>query len=478
MPHTPQPVRPASARRFSFSAANACWTTVSCTSACGSGPAPCSATSMSFTSLPRSTMPSDTAKPTANASRSRGVHIITACEMPLNTSATGHSWPTRSTAVSAASPRRRRTASSTMPLGSTVSDRLTQGLLRGGGMGRAGARRRAARPMPAKVLKYSRRAKRAGKRQSGCKHGTERRAVAVQFRNRIVGGSDLHSDDRPLQPRPFRAEDLARAMADAAARGSQAARALSGRRGRRDRAEFRSCAVRDAAHARERRAELVPAGRASGVAQRRRGAGRARRAKRARRPAGAVRVAVGDAHAVSALRAHEAVAQAEAQSRFRSRDARVRSRRALSARRAARGRRRMPRTLFERRQRARAAIGVGRDVGERRLRHLDDLAHQAHPLRVDFDVDRHRRVARLHDARVEAEQIADEHRLLEQERIDRDRRDPAVRAAARRNRARDVDLRHDPAAEHVAVNVRVGRLRDDAQRGRFLRELHRRIGHD
>ncbi len=40
MPHTPQPVRPASARRLSFSATNACCTTCKCTSACGSASPP------------------------------------------------------------------------------------------------------------------------------------------------------------------------------------------------------------------------------------------------------------------------------------------------------------------------------------------------------------------------------------------------------------------------------------------------------
>ncbi|ERJ39209.1 Lipid A export ATP-binding/permease protein MsbA [Burkholderia sp. AU4i] len=125
----------------------------------------------------------------------------------------------------------------------------------------------------------------------------------------------------------------------------------------------------------------------------------------------------------------------------------------------------------------RLAVGAGCDIGERRFGDLHDFAHQAHALRVHLDVDRDRRVAGAHDGRVEAQQVADEHRLLEHERVDRDRRDATVRALARGDRAGDVDLRHDPAAEHVAVDVRVVRLRDDAQRGLLLREFEGRIGH-
>src|SRR5207249_8387123 len=61
-------------------------------------------------------------------------------------------------------------------------------------------------------------------------------------------------------------------------------------------------------------------------------------------------------------------------------------------------------------------------------------------------------------------------RLLEHERIDGNRGDAAAGAPRRRNRTGDVDVRHDPAAENVAVEIRVGRHRHDAQDRLALRE--------
>src|SRR5690606_32084565 len=84
-----------------------------------------------------------------------------------------------------------------------------------------------------------------------------------------------------------------------------------------------------------------------------------------------------------------------------------------------------------RRQRAGAPLLVGRDVGQRGLRDLDDLVVQLVALRIDLDEDRDRRAADAHHVGVEAQHVADEHRLLEQERVDRDRGDPPVGPAHR-----------------------------------------------
>ena len=68
---------------------------------------PASQASTGRTSMPRqsrdvSRMPSLSAKPSAKASRSCGVAIITACETPLKTSATGTSVASRSSRASPA----------------------------------------------------------------------------------------------------------------------------------------------------------------------------------------------------------------------------------------------------------------------------------------------------------------------------------------------------------------------------------------
>ncbi len=98
MPQTPQPVRPASERRRAFIAAKACSLICSRTSAL----CRCTRASRSWICALPLTMPSVSEKPTANASRSSGVAIITACEMPLYTRATGSSSATLSVAGCAA----------------------------------------------------------------------------------------------------------------------------------------------------------------------------------------------------------------------------------------------------------------------------------------------------------------------------------------------------------------------------------------
>src|SRR6266850_2225878 len=114
------------------------------------------------------------------------------------------------------------------------------------------------------------------------------------------------------------------------------------------------------------------------------------------------------------------------------------------------------------------------DVSERRLRDLDRLDVGRIALRVDLDVDRDRSGAHAHDFAVDGKHVADEDGLLELERVDRDGGDAAARVARREHAARDIDLRHDPAAENVAVLVGVGRHRHHAQH-RLL--VFRQLGH-
>jgi hypothetical protein len=116
---------------------------------------------------------------------------------------------------------------------------------------------------------------------------------------------------------------------------------------------------------------------------------------------------------------------------------------------------------------ARLAVGVGRHVGQHRLGHLDGIGLQAVALRVHLDVDGNGRIANLDNISIERQQVADEHRILEQERVHGDGRHAAVGAAGGRQRAGDIDLRHDPAAEDIAVDIGVGRRWHHAQLRHF-----------
>src|SRR3954462_13056796 len=128
---------------------------------------------------------------------------------------------------------------------------------------------------------------------------------------------------------------------------------------------------------------------------------------------------------------------------------------------------------------ARPAVAVDGDVGEGRFRHLD----RAGLLRPAFGkhLDRHgdRGGADALELDVERQHVADLHRLLEYELLHRDGGDAAARDAAGDGAAGDVHLRHDPAAEYVAVLVGVGRHRHDAQRGllAFGQLVQRRVFH-
>src|SRR5687768_2026966 len=116
---------------------------------------------------------------------------------------------------------------------------------------------------------------------------------------------------------------------------------------------------------------------------------------------------------------------------------------------------------------ARAPFAVDGDVGERRLGDLDGGRVGRAALGVDLHLDGDRGVADALDVDVEGEHVADLHRLLEHELLHRDGGDAAAREARRERAAGDVDLRHDPAAEDVAVLVGVGRHRHHAESGCF-----------
>src|SRR5205823_9256554 len=118
---------------------------------------------------------------------------------------------------------------------------------------------------------------------------------------------------------------------------------------------------------------------------------------------------------------------------------------------------------------ARPPGAVDGDVGERRLGHLDHLRVGRAALGIHLYRDGDRGRADALDLDVKREEVADLHRLLERELLDRHRGNAPAGKAARHRAARDVDLRHDPAAEDVAVLVRVRRHRHDAQRGLLWR---------
>src|SRR5688572_8846936 len=109
-------------------------------------------------------------------------------------------------------------------------------------------------------------------------------------------------------------------------------------------------------------------------------------------------------------------------------------------------------------------VAIDGDVSERRLGDLHDFGLFGTALGVDLDVHRDRGRADAHQIDVKGNQVADLHRLLEHELVDRDGRHAAAREPARGRAAGDVDLRHDPAAEDVAVLVRVRGHRHHPQR--------------
>src|SRR3954471_20935424 len=88
---------------------------------------------------------------------------------------------------------------------------------------------------------------------------------------------------------------------------------------------------------------------------------------------------------------------------------------------------------------ARPAVAVDGDVGERRLGHLDRLRLLGTALGVDLDRHGDRRRADALEIHVERQDVADLHRLLEDELFHRDRGDAPARNAPGDGAARDVD---------------------------------------
>src|SRR5438445_292448 len=101
------------------------------------------------------------------------------------------------------------------------------------------------------------------------------------------------------------------------------------------------------------------------------------------------------------------------------------------------------------RYRARPAVAIDGDVGERGLGHLDDLRVRGPALGVYLDADGDRGVPDPHQVGIEGKHVADLHRLLEDELFHGHRRHAAARRAPGENAAGDVDVRHDPAAEDI-----------------------------
>jgi hypothetical protein len=118
------------------------------------------------------------------------------------------------------------------------------------------------------------------------------------------------------------------------------------------------------------------------------------------------------------------------------------------------------------RERSRVAVAVDGHVGQVRLGHLDHLRVGRVALCIDADVYGDRSPADALDLGIEAQQVADGHRLLEDELVHCDGGDASLGDACRQYRAGHVHLGHDPASEDVAVAVDVGRQRHHPQHQR------------
>src|SRR5690606_1769916 len=110
-----------------------------------------------------------------------------------------------------------------------------------------------------------------------------------------------------------------------------------------------------------------------------------------------------------------------------------------------------------------AAAFVGGYIREGGFGDFDRL--RVHTLAVGVNLYRNGdgRAAFLDDLGVETQKVAHENRLLENKGIDRDRGNTPSGPACSRNRARNVDLGHDPAAEDIPMDVGVFGHGHDAQ---------------
>ena len=111
---------------------------------------------------------------------------------------------------------------------------------------------------------------------------------------------------------------------------------------------------------------------------------------------------------------------------------------------------------------------IDRHVRERRVGNFYKLTDlftlMPSPLNIDIHINGNRRSADAYDIGVKTDQITDEDRLFELERVHRHRHHSALGAPCGRDTAGDIDMGHDPAAEDIALAIGVGRHRDHAYR--------------
>src|SRR6266496_1544697 len=121
---------------------------------------------------------------------------------------------------------------------------------------------------------------------------------------------------------------------------------------------------------------------------------------------------------------------------------------------------------------ARPPVGSHGNIGETRFGHFDADHVGRIALSVYDDVDGDRGPPDPHDLGIKAHHVADQDRLLEHERVHGDRGDPPARALRGEDAAGDVDLRHHPATENVAVLIGVRRHRNHAQRRGLIGKVY------
>src|SRR5579872_4046761 len=117
-----------------------------------------------------------------------------------------------------------------------------------------------------------------------------------------------------------------------------------------------------------------------------------------------------------------------------------------------------------RRKRTGFPVRVDGDVGEYSFGHFDFLILADAAANPALDFDRHGCATDFDNFRVACHFVADEDGAMERHRGYGDGDDPPARASHRDGAASEVHLRQKPAAEYVALGVRIGRHRNGAQR--------------
>ncbi len=100
--------------------------------------------------------------------------------------------------------------------------------------------------------------------------------------------------------------------------------------------------------------------------------------------------------------------------------------------------------------------------------HQQDAVGGLAALDIDLDLNRDRRGADPDDGGVKTQDVSHIDRMLEDQLLDGYRDDPPPRAYRRDRGARQIDLRHQIAAEHIPGWVGVGGHGEDTQRRLFL----------